>query len=152
VVGYNEDNLNIIQTMLEDDTTILGLSDGGAHCSSIVDASVPTWMLMHWCRDRSRGPRLALERMVQRQTSDTARFFGFADRGRLEPGLKADVNVIDYQGLRLHVPEVRYDLPMNGRRLVQRAEGYRHTFVSGVETFADGAFTGATPGRLVRAC
>jgi N-acyl-D-aspartate/D-glutamate deacylase len=90
--------------------------------------------------------------MVQRQTSDTAGFFGFDDRGLLEPGLKADVNVIDYQGLRLHVPEVRYDLPMNGRRLVQRAEGYRHTFVSGVETFADGDYTGAAPGRLVRAC
>jgi N-acyl-D-aspartate/D-glutamate deacylase len=109
-------------------------------------------MLMHWCRDRSRGPRLPLERMVQRQTSNTAGFFGFDDRGRLESGLKADLNVIDYQGLRLHVPEVRYDLPMNGRRLVQRAEGYRHTFVSGVETFVDGAYTGATPGHLVRAC
>ena len=151
VVGYNEDNLNIIQTMLEDETTILGLSDGGAHCSSIIDASVPTWMLMHWARDRSRGPRLPLEKMVKRQTSQTAEFFGFHDRGLLKEGLKADVNVIDYQGLRLHVPEVRYDLPMNGRRLVQRAEGYKHTFVSGVETFVDGTYTGATPGRLVRA-
>ena len=151
VVGYNEDNLNIIQTMLEDDTSLLGLSDGGAHCSSIIDASVPTWMLMHWARDRSRGPRLPLERMVQRQTSDTAKFFGFHDRGQLKAGLKADVNVIDYQNLKLHVPEVRYDLPMNGRRLVQRAEGYKHTFMTGVETFADGKYSGATPGRLVRA-
>jgi N-acyl-D-aspartate/D-glutamate deacylase len=151
VVGYNEDNLSVIQTMLEDKNTLLGLSDGGAHCSSIIDASVPTWMLIHWTRDRTRGPRFGLERMVKRQTSETADFFGFHDRGRLKEGLKADVNVIDYQNLRLHKPEVRYDLPMNGRRLVQRADGYRQTFVSGVPTFEGGEFTGATPGRLVRA-
>ena len=116
IVGYNEDNLDIIHTMLTDDATILGLSDGGAHCSSIVDASVPSWMLIHWARDRSRGPRLPLEMMVKRQTSETADFFGFHDRGRLAVGKKADVNVIDYQAMRLHIPEVRYDLPMNGRR------------------------------------
>ncbi len=151
IVGYNEDNLNVIQTMLEDDTTILGLSDGGAHCSSIIDASVPSWMLIHWARDRTRGPRLPLERMVKRQTSETAGFFGFHDRGLLKEGMKADVNIIDYEHLRLHVPEVRYDLPMNGRRLVQRVDGYKHTFVSGVPTFESGTYTGATPGRLVRA-
>ena len=151
IVGYNEDNLNVIQTMLEDDTTILGLSDGGAHCSSIIDASVPSWMLIHWARDRSRGPRLPLENMVKRQTGDTAKFFGFHDRGLLKVGMKADVNVIDYANLRLHKPEVRYDLPMNGRRLVQRVDGYRHTFVSGVSTFEDGIYNGAKPGRLVRA-
>lgn len=151
VVNYNQDNLGVLETMLKDDTTLLGLSDGGAHCSSIIDASVPTWMLIHWTRDRSRGPRLGLERMVQRQTGDTAAFFGLHDRGRLQSGLKADVNVIDYAGLKLHKPEIRYDLPMQGRRLVQRADGYRHTFVAGVETFAGGAYTGATPGRLVRA-
>jgi N-acyl-D-aspartate/D-glutamate deacylase len=151
IVGYNEDNLDIIHTMLSDDTTILGLSDGGAHCSSIVDASVPSWMLIHWARDRMRGPRLPLERLVQRQTSDTARFFGFHDRGLLREGMKADINVIDYAGLRLHIPEIRYDLPMNGRRLVQRVDGYKHTFVSGVSTFEDGQYTGATAGRLVRA-
>ncbi len=151
IVGYNDDNLNIIQTMLEDDTTLLGLSDGGAHCSSIIDASVPSWMLIHWARDRTRGPRLPLERMVKRQTSETAGFFGFHDRGLLKEGMKADVNVIDYENLRLHVPEIRYDLPMNGRRLLQRVDGYRHTFVSGVATFEDGLYSGATPGRLVRA-
>jgi N-acyl-D-amino-acid deacylase len=151
IVGYNEDNLDIIHTMLSDETTILGLSDGGAHCSSIVDASVPSWMLIHWARDRSRGPKLPLERLVKRQTNDTARFFGFHDRGLLKEGMKADVNVIDYQGLRLHIPEVRYDLPMSGRRLVQRVDGYKHTFVSGVSTFEDGNYTGATAGRLVRA-
>jgi N-acyl-D-aspartate/D-glutamate deacylase len=151
VVGYNEDNLNVIQTMLEDDTTLLGLSDGGAHCSSIIDASVPSWMLIHWARDRSRGPRLPLEKMVMRQTSATAGFFGMKDRGLLKVGMKADVNVIDYNNLRLHKPEVRYDLPMNGRRLVQRVDGYNHTFVSGVSTFESGVYTGAKPGRLVRA-
>jgi N-acyl-D-aspartate/D-glutamate deacylase len=151
IVGYNEDNLDIIHTMLTDDATILGLSDGGAHCSSIVDASVPSWMLIHWARDRSRGPKLPLELMVKRQTSETADFFGFHDRGRLVVGKKADVNVIDYEALRLHIPEVRYDLPMNGRRLVQRVDGYRNTFMSGVCTFENGVYTGATPGRLVRA-
>ena len=151
IVGYNEDNLNVIHEMLSDETTILGLSDGGAHCSSIVDASVPSWMLIHWARDRSRGPKLPLEMLVKRQTNDTARFFGFHDRGLLKEGMKADVNVIDYQGLRLHIPEVRYDLPMNGRRLVQRVDGYKHTFVSGVPTFEEGQYTGATAGRLVRA-
>jgi N-acyl-D-amino-acid deacylase len=151
IVGYNEDNLDIIHTMLTDDATILGLSDGGAHCSSIVDASVPSWMLIHWARDRSRGPKLPLELMVRRQTSETADFFGFHDRGRLAVGKKADVNVIDFADLRLHIPEVRYDLPMQGRRLVQRVDGYRNTFVSGVSTFENGVYTGATPGRLVRA-
>ncbi len=151
IVGYNEDNHDIIRTMLTDDATILGLSDGGAHCSSIVDASVPSWMLMHWARDRSRGEKLPLELVVKRQTSETADFFGFHDRGRLAVGKKADVNVIDYDNMRLHIPEVRYDLPMNGRRLVQRVDGYRHTFVSGVSTFENGVYSGATPGRLVRA-
>ena len=89
--------------------------------------------------------------MVKRQTSETANFFGFNDRGLLKEGMKADVNVIDYEGLRLHVPEVAYDLPMNGRRLLQRVDGYKHTFVSGVPTFESGHYTGATPGRLVRA-
>ena len=89
--------------------------------------------------------------MVKRQTSETADFFGFHDRGRLAVGKKADVNVIDYAALRLHIPEVRYDLPMNGRRLVQRVDGYRNTFVSGASTFENGVYTGATPGRLVRA-
>jgi N-acyl-D-aspartate/D-glutamate deacylase len=151
IVGYNEDNLDIIHEMLSDETTLLGLSDGGAHCSSIVDASVPSWMLIHWARDRTRGPKLPLEMLVRRQTHDTARFFGFHDRGLLREGLKADVNVIDYQNLRLHVPEVRYDLPMNGRRLLQRVDGYKYTFVSGVSTFEHGVYTGATAGRLVRA-
>ena len=108
-------------------------------------------MLIHWARDRTRGERLPLEMVVKRQTSETAGFFGFHDRGVLAAGKKADVNIIDYDALRLHVPEVRYDLPKNGRRLVQRVDGYRATFVSGVPTFENGEYNGATPGRLVRA-
>jgi N-acyl-D-amino-acid deacylase len=151
IVGYNEDNHDIIRTMLTSPETVLGLSDGGAHCSSISDASVPSWMLMHWGRDRKRGPGLPLELIVKRQTSETADFFGFHDRGRLAPGKKADVNVIDFNGMRLHTPEIRYDLPAGGRRLVQRVDGYVATFVSGTPVFERGEHTGAMPGRLVRA-
>ena len=151
IVGYNEDNHDIIRTMLTSPETVLGLSDGGAHCSSISDASLPSWMLAHWGRDRTRGPGLPLELIVKRQTSETADFFGFADRGRLAPGLKADVNVIDFERLRLHVPEIRYDLPAGGRRLVQRVDGYIATLVSGTPVFEHGEYTGATPGKLVRA-
>jgi len=151
IVGYNGGNHDVIREMLTDESTILGLSDGGAHCSSIVDASVPSWMLIHWGRDRSRGDKLSVESLVRRQTSETAKFFGLKDRGVLAPGLKADINVIDFASLQLHAPEVRYDLPKGGRRLVQRVDGYRHTFVSGVETYQNGQYTGALPGRLVRA-
>lgn len=151
VTGYNIDNHDVIHGMLTDEATVLGLGDGGAHCSSILDAGVPTWMLTHWARDRHRGPRLPLEFVVKRQTSETAAFFGFNDRGVLAPGKKADVNLIDYEGLRLHKPEVWYDLPAGGRRLMQRVEGYKATFVSGVPVFEGGEHTGALPGRLVRA-
>jgi N-acyl-D-aspartate/D-glutamate deacylase len=151
IVGYTQDNLDIIRTMLTDSATVLGLSDGGAHCSSVVDAGVPSWMLIHWGRDRTRGPGLPLELLVKRQTSETADFFGFADRGRLAPGLRADVNVIDFNAMRLHIPEVYYDLPAGGRRLMQRVDGYVATFVNGTPVFEQGAYTGATPGRLVRA-
>ena len=102
----------------------------GAHCSSIVDAGVPSWMLIHWGRDRKRGPGLPLELLVKRQTSETAGFFGLNDRGRLATGLRADVNVIDFDAMRLHIPEVHYDLPAGGRRLMQRVDGYVATFVA----------------------
>lgn len=151
VVGYTEDNHEPIREMLSDPTTVLGLSDGGAHCSSIIDASLPSWMLTHWGRDRTRGPGIPLERLVQRQTSNTADFFGFSDRGKLQPGLRADINVIDFPNLRLRIPEVTYDLPAGGRRLVQRVDGYVATMVAGATVFERGEYTGATPGRLVRA-
>ncbi|MBX6373545.1 MAG: amidohydrolase family protein [Acetobacteraceae bacterium] len=151
VTGYNVDNHDVIHEMLTNEATLLGLSDGGAHCSSIIDASMPSFMLTHWTRDRSRGPRLPLEFVVKRQTSEPAAFYGLNDRGVLAPGKKADVNILDYAGLRLHAPEVRYDLPAGGRRLVQRVDGYKATFASGVPIFEDGEFTGALPGKLVRA-
>jgi N-acyl-D-amino-acid deacylase len=151
VTGYATGDHEPIREMLTDSATLLGLSDGGAHCASIVDAGVPSYMLMHWARDRSRGPRLPLEMMVRRQTSDTADFFGFTDRGRLAPGLRADVNLIDFAGLRIHTPEIVHDLPAGGRRLVQRVAGYEATLLAGTPIFEKGEHTGALPGRLVRA-
>ncbi len=151
IVNYVQGNHEPIREMLTDPATLLGLSDGGAHCASIVDAGVPTFMLMHWGRDRRRGPRLPLELLVRRQTSETAAFFGLSDRGRLAPGLRADVNLIDFDGLKLYQPELVNDLPAGGRRFVQRVDGYRATLVAGIPTFEDGEHTGALPGRLVRA-
>jgi N-acyl-D-aspartate/D-glutamate deacylase len=112
---------------------------------------MPTFTLTHWVRDRSRGARLPLEWMVQQQTQQTASYFGFHDRGVLAPGMKADLNLIDLPRLRLHHPELVYDLPAGGKRLVQRVDGYRATIVSGVPIFEHGEDTGARPGRLVRA-
>ncbi len=130
--------------------TILGLSDGGAHCGLISDASIPTFLLTHWARDRRRGPTIPLEQAVRLQTHNTARAYGFRDRGTLEPGMKGDVNVIDFDALRIHPPKMVYDLPASGRRLIQKADGYCATVVSGEVTFEAGEATGARPGKLVR--
>jgi N-acyl-D-amino-acid deacylase len=151
IVNYTDGDHETVREMLTDPGTLLGLSDGGAHCGAIVDASVPSFMLTHWGRDRSRGPGLPLPQLVKMQSSETADFFGFSDRGRLAPGLRADVNLIDFDQLRLHQPEVVSDLPAGGRRLVQRVDGYRSTLVGGTPVFEDGEDTGARPGRLVRA-
>jgi N-acyl-D-aspartate/D-glutamate deacylase len=151
ITNYVHGDHGVVHSMLTDPATLLGLSDGGAHCGLICDSSVPTYMLTHWVRDRCRGPRLALEHVVKRQTSETADFFGFRDRGRLVPGLKADINVIDFERLRLHRPELVHDLPAGGRRLVQRVDGYNSIIVAGTPIFEDGEDTGARPGRLVRA-
>ena len=151
VANYVGGDHGPVREMLLDPDTVLGLSDGGAHCGIIADASVPTYMLTHWARDRTRGPKLPLERLVQRQTADTAGFFGMADRGTLRPGLRADVNVIDFGRLRLHMPEIAYDLPAGGRRFIQKVDGYVMTAVGGVPVFEQGAHTGALPGRLMRA-
>ena len=151
VVNYVAGDHSPIYEMLNDPACLLGLSDGGAHCTSIVDAGVPTFMLMHWGRDRARGPRLSLEHLVKRQTSETADFFGFSDRGRLAPGLRADINLIDFDGLQVQKPELVHDMPAGGRRFVQRVRGYEATFVAGEQIFERGEHTGAMPGRLVRA-
>jgi N-acyl-D-aspartate/D-glutamate deacylase len=148
-VNYRDGNLDVVGEMLAHRFTIPGLSDGGAHVGTICDASYPTTLLEYWGRDRKRG-KLDVPFIVQRQCRDTAWFFGLRDRGVLVPGYRADINVIDFERLRLRRPEVRFDLPTGGRRLLQRAEGYLHTFVSGEETYRDGAPTGQLPGRLVR--
>ena len=148
--NYSEGSLEVIREMLLDEATIMGLGDGGAHVCIICDASSPTFLLTHWARDRKRGPGLPLELLVRKQTRDSALAYGLKDRGVLAAGYRADINVIDFERLRLLQPEVVYDLPAGGRRLMQRAEGYRHTFVAGTETLCDDEHTGALPGRLLR--
>ena len=151
VVNYVTGDHEPIREMLNDAACLLGLSDGGAHCTSIIDAGVPSYMLTHWGRDRTRGPKFPLEMLVKRQTSETANFFGLTDRGRLAPGLRADVNVIDFNGMRMQKPELIHDMPANGRRFVQRVTGYEATVVAGQPIFERGEHTGALPGKLVRA-
>ncbi|QGG93740.1 N-acyl-D-amino-acid deacylase family protein [Actinomarinicola tropica] len=148
-LNYAHGNLDVVGEMLRHDHTVPGLADGGAHVGTICDGSFPTTLLEWWGRDRPSG-RIPLEELIRRQCRDTARTVGLLDRGVLAPGYRADVNVIDHDNLRLHRPEAVHDLPAGGRRLLQRAEGYLHTFVAGEETFTAGESTGALPGRLVR--
>ena len=148
--NYADGNHDAIREMLTHPAGVLGLSDGGAHCGLICDASYPTFLLTHWARDRHRGPGLPLEHVVRKQSHDTAQLFGLGDRGTLEVGKKADINVIDLERLTLHTPHMAYDLPAGGRRLVQSASGYDATIVSGVVTRRNGEDTGARPGQLVR--
>jgi len=148
--GYSGCSFEAIRETMLHPQTGLSLADGGAHCGVICDAGIPTFMLSYWARDRRRGERLPLEFVVRRQTWDTAAQYGLRDRGLLAPGYKADVNVIDYERLRLTRPEVRYDLPAGGRRLFQGAEGYRATVVTGEVTFENGEPSGAIPGSLLR--
>jgi len=150
LANYTEGDHEVVRQMNLAEGTVPGLSDGGAHCGVICDASFPTFMLTHWVRDRTRGERLPLELVVQRQCRDTARQVGLADRGTLEPGMLADVNVIDFDHLTLHAPEMVYDLPAGGRRLVQKADGYKATIKRGVVITRDGEPTGALPGQLIR--
>ena len=146
--NWVDGSLDDVGEMLRDPHLVPGLADGGAHVGTICDASYPTTLLTHWARDRSPG--LPLEWVVQRQCRSTAETVGLLDRGLLAPGMKADVNVVDHARLRLRPPYLAFDLPAGGKRLLQRAEGYLHTFVGGVEVYADGEATGALPGRLVR--
>ena len=144
-------DLGVVGTLLEDEATVCGLADAGAHVGFLCDASSATGMLTDWTRTDRRGHRaLPLEFLVKKQTADTARVYGLHDRGVIAPGYRADLNLIDLDALGVTYPEVVYDLPAGGRRVVQRATGYRHTFVAGVETMCDGSPTGALPGRLLR--
>jgi len=148
--GYVTYNFDFFRKNMQHPNVLFGLSDGGAHCGVIADAGMPTFILTHWARDRVKGDRFPLEFLVRKLSSDTARAYGLNDRGQLKPGLLADVNVIDFDKLRLFRPEAVTDLPAGGKRLVQRAEGYRYTIKSGQVTFEDGVSTGALPGGLVR--
>ncbi len=148
--NYAYNDLSQLHTELQHPRTMMSLADGGAHCGYICDVSMPTYMLTHWARDRKRGPTLPLELMVQRQTRDTAAIYGMHDRGQLKPGYLADINIIDFDRLRLPPPYVAFDLPAGGRRLVQTAEGYVATLKSGQVIMESGERTGALPGTLVR--
>ncbi|MGE5158089.1 MAG: N-acyl-D-amino-acid deacylase family protein [Gemmatimonas sp.] len=149
-LNYADGNLDATREMLSDPRSVPGLSDGGAHCGIICDASFPTYLLTHWTRDRKRGEKLSIPFVVAAQSRKTALSVGLSDRGLIGPGYKADINVIDYDKLHLHPPKVHYDLPVGGRRLLQQVDGYDATIVSGVMTQCAGVPTGARPGRLVR--
>jgi N-acyl-D-aspartate/D-glutamate deacylase len=149
-LNYAQGSLDAAREMIVHPASVPGLSDGGAHVGMICDGSFPTTMLTHWTRDRRRGPKLPLADVVRMQTRDTARILGLNDRGVVAPGYRADLNVIDFDALTLHAPQVAYDLPSGGRRLIQKASGYKATVVAGDVTYRDGEATGALPGRLVR--
>ena len=148
--NYQPGDLSLVEKMLKHPYTISGLGDAGAHCGAISDASFPTTLVQHWSRDRNRGEKLPLEIVIKMQTSETANLLGINDRGVIEEGFKADINIIDYEGLTLHEPEIVNDLPAGGRRLVQKASGYDYTIVSGEVAFIKGEATGALNGRLIR--
>jgi N-acyl-D-aspartate/D-glutamate deacylase len=150
LLDYADCNLDAVREMLVHPATVLGLGDGGAHCGVLCDASLPTFMLTHWSRDRSRGAQLAVETVVHLQTRRTAELYGFRDRGLLAPGYLADVNVIDHGALRLEAPEMVYDLPASGKRLIQRGHGYVATVKSGTVVRESDEATGERPGRLLR--
>ncbi|HZM41782.1 MAG TPA: amidohydrolase family protein [Acidimicrobiales bacterium] len=150
LLGYAHGDFGALHEMLVHPSTVLGLGDGGAHCGILCDASLPSYMLSHWVRDRSRGVRLGLEHAVHLQTRRTAALYGFDDRGLLAPGHLADVNVIDFDALAIEAPEIVYDLPAGGRRLIQRSRGYAATVKRGEVVRENDESTGARPGRLLR--
>ncbi|MEM7469093.1 MAG: amidohydrolase family protein, partial [Pseudomonadota bacterium] len=148
--NYNAGNYDAAREMMLHPNTILGISDGGAHCGLICDASAPTYLLEHFVRDRKQGPKIDLEQAVRMQTRDTAALYGINDRGTIAAGLRADLNLIDLDNITLPVPEMVNDLPASGQRLIQRAQGYELTMVNGAVTFEAGEHTGELPGRLYR--
>ena len=148
--NYAHGDLESVREMITHPNTLIGLGDGGAHVGILSDASSITYLLTHWTRDRTRGPKMPVEWAIKRLTRDNAAAIGLMDRGLVRVGCKADINVIDYDRLQLRAPTVMYDLPSNGRRLVQRSDGYTATIVNGVPVYRDGEATGALPGRLVR--
>ncbi|MBX3492590.1 MAG: amidohydrolase family protein [Parvibaculum sp.] len=148
--GYSTNDYTAIEETLRHPQTGISLADGGAHVGAICDGGTPTFMLTHWARDRTRGPKLPIEEIVRIQTKDTAEQYGLFDRGVLKPGMKADVNVIDFENLTMPQPVMVFDLPAGGRRLWQGAKGYRATILSGVVVSENDEPTGEFPGRLIR--
>ncbi len=148
--NYSDGDLGPTFQMHRHPRTRMGLADGGAHVGSICDGSTPSFMVAFWTRDRVRGPKLPLPHIVKRQTRDTALHYGLADRGLLAPGLRADVNVIDYEHLRVDAPRLAHDLPGGAKRFVQRASGYDATICAGEVVRMNDEFTGERPGRLIR--
>ena len=147
--NYPEDTLDHLWRFYEDPNAVMGLGDGGAHYGLIVDSTYPTFVLSHWARDRN-GRRLGLPDAIKAMTSQPASVIGFKDRGVIAPGMKADLNILDFDALELHPPQVVSDLPGGGRRLDQKASGYRYTLVSGQVILEDDQPTGALPGKLVK--
>ena len=150
ILGYANGDLEDIRTMMQHEKAVFSLSDGGAHCALITDASTPTFLLTYWVRDREKGERFPVEWIVHQQTQKTARFYGMEDRGTIAPGMLADVNVIDFDALHIHAPEMVDDLPAKGQRLIQQIDGYVYTVKSGEVTYESGQPTGALPGSLIR--
>ena len=148
--NYSDYNLDAIREMQLDDSTVTGLSDAGAHVSLIFDAVSPTYQLTYWSRDRTKGETLPLAYVIHRATRRNAELFGFTDRGLIAPGMKSDINVIDYERLSLGELKVINDLPAGGARIMQGASGYLATLINGVTTRLDDQDTGERPGRLVR--
>jgi len=151
IYNYTEMSFDNLYRMMQHPQSIMGLSDGGAHVGTICDGSFSTYLLSYWARDRQRGARISLADAVRRLTSDIADYCGMHDRGRLQAGLKANINVIDHARLRLFAPRMVQDLPAGGQRLLQDAAGYRAVIVAGDVVLAEDRLTGAHPGQLFRA-
>jgi len=150
VLNYGEGDLEVARSLFTSPHCVLGASDAGAHCLTVCDGALPTFMLSHWSRDRQRGDRLPVEQVVHMLTAKPAESYGMTDRGRIAQGLAADLNLIDLDAIQLEAPEVAYDLPSGAPRLVQRASGYAATMVGGTVTRSNDEDTGERPGRLLR--
>jgi N-acyl-D-amino-acid deacylase len=150
MLGYVDTNLDATAEQMRHPNTIYGLADGGAHCGLISDASIPTFLLTHWARDRSRGARIPIEELVENQTRRTAQCYGLYDRGVIAQGYKADLNVVDFNKLKIHAPQLAYDLPAKGKRYLQKISGYHSTICSGQVIYRNGEATGKLPGKLIR--
>jgi N-acyl-D-aspartate/D-glutamate deacylase len=151
LLNYGGGSYDGLHDMIADPMTVQGLGDGGAHCAIVCDASMTTYLISHWARDRHRGAKIPLQTAVKRLTSDPARLYGLADRGVLTPGRRADINIIDFNGVNVLHPELVNDLPGGAGRLVQRSVGYIETLVAGETIVAAGELTDARPGALIRA-